>query len=193
VREVHHRIKNHLQGVVTLLRNRAAERPDVAIPLEEAIGQINTIAQIYGLQGRDGAVSLGRIAAVAVASVAVPATIRYDAPAEDGAMRVNPQEVVPVALVVNELVTNAAKHTASPAGVVEMAVARTAGGAVLRIENGPASLPSGFDFGAGRGLGTGLELLRALLPPKGATLSLRGESDRVVAELSLAAPVLEAA
>jgi len=191
VREVHHRIKNHLQGVVTLLRNRAAELPAVAVPLEEAIGQINTIAQIYGLQGRDGAVSLGRIAGVAVASLAGPARVRYDAPADDGAMRVNPQEVVPVALVVNELVTNAAKHTRSADGLVQMSVAGTANGALLRIANGPASLPPGFDFGSGQGFGTGLELLRALLPPKGAKLSLHEESDHVVAELTLEAPVLE--
>lgn len=191
VREVHHRIKNHLQGVVTLLRNRAAELPAVAGPLEEAIGQINTIAQIYGLQGRDGAVSLGRIAGVAVASLAGPARIEYDAPADDGAMRVTPQEVVPVALVINELVTNAAKHTLSADGRVQMSVAGTANGARLRIANGPANLPPGFDFGSGQGFGTGLELLRALLPPKGAALSLREESDRVVAELTLEAPVLE--
>ncbi len=50
VREVHHRIKNNLQGVAGLLRQNAARHPELADSLNEAVGQVQAIAQVYGLQ-----------------------------------------------------------------------------------------------------------------------------------------------
>ena len=50
VREVHHRIKNNLQGVAGLLQQNAARRPEMADILSEAVGQVQAIAQVYGLQ-----------------------------------------------------------------------------------------------------------------------------------------------
>ena len=50
VREVHHRIKNNLQGVAGLLQQNAARHPEVAAVLSEAVGQVQAIAQVYGLQ-----------------------------------------------------------------------------------------------------------------------------------------------
>ena len=50
VREVHHRIKNNLQGVAGLLQQIAQRRPEVASVIGEAIGQVQAIAQVYGLQ-----------------------------------------------------------------------------------------------------------------------------------------------
>ena len=52
VREVHHRIKNNLQGVAGLLQQTADARPDVADILSEAATQIHAIAQVHGLQIR---------------------------------------------------------------------------------------------------------------------------------------------
>src|SRR4030095_425043 len=52
VREVHHRIKNNLQGVAGLIQQAAVARPEVAPALEEAAAQIQAIAQVHGLQIR---------------------------------------------------------------------------------------------------------------------------------------------
>ena len=52
VREVHHRIKNNLQGVAGLIQQAAVARPEVASALEEAAAQIQAIAQVHGLQIR---------------------------------------------------------------------------------------------------------------------------------------------
>src|SRR6185295_6136732 len=51
VREVHHRIKNNLQGVAGLLRQKIRKFPAVAPGIEEAIVQLQTVAVVYGLQG----------------------------------------------------------------------------------------------------------------------------------------------
>jgi two-component sensor histidine kinase len=51
VREVHHRIKNNLQGITGLLRQFAQHHPETAEPINQAIGQVQGIAVIHGLQG----------------------------------------------------------------------------------------------------------------------------------------------
>ena len=62
VREVHHRIKNNLQGVAGLLQQIAVRRPEVAPVLKEAVGQVQAIAQVYGLQvGTSGPLMLKRV------------------------------------------------------------------------------------------------------------------------------------
>ncbi len=59
VREVHHRIKNNLQGVAGLLQQIAGRKPEVAAAIDEVVGQVQAIAQVYGLQvGADGPLSI---------------------------------------------------------------------------------------------------------------------------------------
>ena len=50
VREVHHRIKNNLQGVAGLLQQIAQRKPEVAGAISEVVSQVQAIAQVYGLQ-----------------------------------------------------------------------------------------------------------------------------------------------
>ena len=52
VQEVHHRIKNHLQGLMGLLKQRKKFGREYADVLDEAITQIESIAIVYGLQSR---------------------------------------------------------------------------------------------------------------------------------------------
>src|SRR5262249_54124828 len=49
VREVHHRIKNHLQGIAGLLRNRLRDDPAARETIEAAIAQLQSVAAVYGL------------------------------------------------------------------------------------------------------------------------------------------------
>lgn len=194
VREVHHRIKNHLQGVVALMRNRSEMHAELAPALGEAISQIDTIAQVYGLQSRsvgsqvtlDGLVDAAVRSAIGVSAV----DIRFDT--NGRTTGIDPAEIVPIALVVNELITNAAKHVLAPAGARPASVLLSVDDerALIGIRNGPAALPADFDFEGGIGLGTGLELVRGLLPPKGAKLSFANVAEEVVVELSLRAPVV---
>ncbi|MFN6015685.1 MAG: PAS domain S-box protein, partial [Flavobacteriales bacterium] len=67
--EIHHRIKNNLQGVAGLLQQASARFPEVAPILSDAVGQLQAIAQVYGLQvGSSGPVVLsGLLKAVATA------------------------------------------------------------------------------------------------------------------------------
>ena len=195
VREVHHRIKNHLEGITGLLRNRAADRPDISEPLSEAISQIQSVAQIYGLKGREdaGQIRLSDILRLATENLMHEVKVEYAAPPFDRQVSLKPTEEVPVALIVNELMTNAAKHLVQKDPDRFIHVNLNLGNAEARIEirNAPARLPKGFDFVTGEGCSTGLELVRALLAPQGAMLEFLQEGNSVVALLRLSTPVIQ--
>ncbi len=98
-----------------------------------------------------------------------------------------------IALIVNELFTNAIKHQSGasegPPAPVRIGCACDDDKIVVTIRNAGA-LPPGFDFAAGAGFGTGLTLVRALLPRTGATLSYASAADGgVETRLTLSAPV----
>ena len=188
VREVHHRIKNNLQGVAGLLQQNAARHPELATLLGEAVGQVQAIAQVYGLQvGSQGPLELqGLVRAIAAS---VQRTFgRTIAVAVDGDVpHVLPEaEAIPVALTVNELLTNAIKH--GPGSEVQCALVREgAEGVAIRIA-GPGTLPPGFDASNIRGGVSGLALVRALLPRRSATFTLEQQGPDVVACVQLRPP-----
>lgn len=197
VREVHHRINNNLQGVMSLLRQHGRMYPEMRDVLAEAIAQINVVAAIHGLQGR-GRVREVRLGELVTAIVDGARGMRASAPpvtlklAGAEAIVITEAEAVPVALMVNELVLNAIKHVdlAVPGGRIEIVFECSAPGAALRISNPARGLPAGFDFGAGRGLGTGLALVKSLMPPLGASLTIGYTGAEVETTLTLAAPVV---
>jgi len=192
IREVHHRIKNHLQGVVGLLRQHEIDEPAVVAALEEAIGQIRAIAVVHGLYSHTVTqeVHLCSVVAAIAAAAPRPVTTRLGACWITGRpcpMRIHDEEAVPLALVINELITNAVKHGG---GEVRVEVDDQEHGATITIRNTGGRLPVGFDWEAGRGLGTGLRLVRRLLPHPGATLELHAEPSGVTARLTLAPSVV---
>ena len=70
VKEVHHRIKNNLQGVAGLLQQIAKRKPEVAGAIDEVVGQVQAIAQVYGLQvGDSGPLRLARVVEAITGSV----------------------------------------------------------------------------------------------------------------------------
>lgn len=195
VREVHHRIKNHLQGVIGLLRDQASTHPEIASPIREAIGQVRSIAEVYGLQSSrdDALVRLCDLIRTAASGVIGPVPVVADRLPEAGQEVILAQaEAVPLALVLNELITNAIKHleTPDPERPVHVSLAREGHEARIEIRGGPTRLPPGFDFALGVGTGTGLGLVASLLPTQGARLRFRQEGEEVVAELRLSPPVI---
>jgi two-component sensor histidine kinase len=101
-------------------------------------------------------------------------------------------ESVPIALIVNELLFNAVKHgaTAQAEQAIRIMLQGSEKEMHLVIYSVHGRLPQDFDFAAGRGLGTGLTLVKSLLPPAGANLSIANADGGVRAELRLTPPVL---
>lgn len=191
LRNIHHRIEHNLDDVVGLLLMHLANHPQTWEVIEEAIGQFNTIAIVHGLegqaQGRDIALD-EMVAAIqrSVVSAAAPQlSTRLTAK-----ICVSDREAVPLALILKVLILNAVCHGSGPCRI-ELDGSGT--GALVRVANYAPDLPAGLDFEAGTGLGVGLSLVKALLPPAGASFSLRRQGGEVLAELMLAPPVLSAA
>lgn len=195
VREVHHRIKNNLQGVAGLLEHRAVQRPDAADELLAAAARIQSIADIYALQGRPGepigVEALVRAVATHLARThdCMPA---LEIHGDCCRWTLVDNEAVPLALVLNELLTNAIKHR-EPGGAVGVQLRCDAHG--LRIEcrnDGAWTAASAAGTAASDAAASGLALVTAMLPPAGAMLAWRVEAGRVLACLQLAAPAIEA-
>lgn len=197
VREVHHRIKNNLQGVVGLLRQQIKQHPKVKSELESAIAQINSISLVYGLQSEDmreqvrlcDMVSGIRNSAQQLMQAAIEPTLDMNMVRP---VKVSKDEAVPIALILNELIYNAIKHSESDRSCqpIRVVMSGDATAVTVQVQNRCASLPAGFDFPAGKGLGTGLGLVKSLLPRKGAQLAFTTEADVVTAQLVLVPPVI---
>jgi PAS domain S-box-containing protein len=192
VREVHHRIKNNLQGIVGVLRQYAEKHPLTADPINQAISQVQSIAVIHGLQGRSTLSSvrlceLTNAIASGVESIwQQPVTV--DIPDAWTPCLIKEPEAVPLALVLNELISNAVKHrTASEPIIVTLRHEPNPESISICIYN-TGQLPS--DFKRNLTESTGLQLVLSLLPRYGAQLSWHQQGDKVVTMLELDAPAI---
>lgn len=194
VREVHHRIKNHLQGVAGLLRQHLAGKPLLQPLLEVATAQVLTIAAVHGLQGEVGGgelnlrMLLARIANSISGIMHAPIEM-LDQCAALGDLTVTEEEAVPVAMVLNEVLMNAVKHRAPIDGdaTVRISATRHNDDALIAVSN-PGFLPPRFNLALGVHVGTGLGLVKSLLPQRGAGLEIVEDGHSVVARLQLQTP-----
>lgn len=197
VREVHHRIKNHLQGVVGLLDVQANQHPAMASLLNTAILQIRSIALAHGLQGQGSEAELQLCEIVPAVVQSITTTLNSPAAIKsridmDWSLRIADIDTVPLALIFNELLVNCLKHRPpdSRDRPVHLHLQEQQGiGRLLLICPG-ARLPEHFDFEQGVGLGTGLELVKSLLPRDGVTLTFRNIPEGVRCEMTLQTPVV---
>jgi two-component sensor histidine kinase/PAS domain-containing protein len=196
VREVHHRIKNNLQGVVGLLKGHAKRDPGSRQTIDLAISQLYSMSAVYGLQCNDqqGAINLVMLLQeICRSTMAMTGcTIKYAG--VTGCSQdfvISSDNAVAVALILNELLFNAVKHSMDVLNAqVSMQLHCEQDEAMVLIRNSGSRLPSGFDFINNRGLGTGLGLVRSLLPRQGARLNVYNEQNAVLAQLLLRPPVL---
>lgn len=187
VREVNHRIKNHLQALVGLLRRASWRDGSAAETIDLAVAQTMTIATVHGLLSERGPKQLtlgvltGGLVALLQGETSIPIDSSYDAGVESQYLA-NALSV-PVALTLSELVTNAIKHTrAEPNARVSVRLYRDGNDTVVEITNTPATLA--LDAERARGDG-GLSLARALLARAPAAISLSQQGEAVVARLTL--------
>jgi PAS domain S-box-containing protein len=192
VKEVHHRIKNNLQGVAGLLQQIAARKPEVAPAISEVVGQVQAIAQVYGLQvGVTGPLRLKGVVEAITGSVQrtfghpIMLSIEGIAPHQ---WALPEAEAIPIALSINELLTNAVKHSLAERGL-QVSVTLLCGddGVRLTISN-RAQLPPDFNLARFPGGVSGLGLVRSLLPRRSATLAIEQQDDNVVAMVTLSPP-----
>jgi len=170
--EIHHRVKNNLQTVASLLRlqARSADGIDPRKALDDSVSRILAIAAVHELltERRDDDVELAdlieRIRAMLVQGLGVAKRVE----AELEPVEVAGSRATALALVFSELLGNALEHGGS---TVRVTLARRGGDVVLAITDDGSGLG-----GDGAGPGTGLSIVRALVRDElRGTLALESE------------------
>jgi two-component sensor histidine kinase/putative methionine-R-sulfoxide reductase with GAF domain len=192
LKEIHHRVKNNLQIVSSLLMLQSEKMPsdEARAMLQESVFRVRSMALIH--QQLYGVDSLSRVDLAGYARTLSDSLRGVLAPSATVQVRAEPIEVtvetaVPLGLVLNELITNAFKYglTSSPrasggdaAPEPDVLVELSACDGVLNIvvqDRGPG-LPSGFDLT--RATSLGLHLVHALTRQLRARLTIGGPGAR---------------
>lgn len=193
IREVHHRIKNNLQGIIGMLRQFGQQYPQTAEPIMQAIGQVQGISVIHGLRGRadPSSVQLCELTSVIAAEVSAlwQTPIHVDLPNPWAPCTLAEQEAVPMALVLNELIVNAVKHGGKAHGDTCVTMRKGPNSdLVLTTISNTGELPTDEEHEPKSR--AGLKLVRSLLPRSGATLKQKQVAHQVVTELEIRPPVI---
>lgn len=190
VREVHHRIKNNLQGIVGILRAFGHHHPDTLEAINHAVSQVQSVAVIHGLQGRSTLeqVRLCELSSSIAQGVGAlfQTEIGMDIPSPWQPCLLATSEAVPVALILNELMLNAVKHRRDPHSQVTVSLRKgeSEDQVQLSIFNVGAWQPVAGDEHVGLGL------VELLMPRAGARLTHCQSQQGVNTMLVLGAPVI---
>jgi two-component sensor histidine kinase/putative methionine-R-sulfoxide reductase with GAF domain len=169
--EIHHRVKNNLQTVASLLRLQArdTENVDPRKALEDSVNRILAIAAVHEVltEQRDEDVDLAelldRLRRMLVQGVGAGRDVKV----ELGQVLLAGHRATALALVFSELLGNALEHGGPH---VNVSLHAANGEALLEIADDGAGIP------AQARQGTGLSIVRALVRDElGGTLDLRGD------------------
>jgi two-component sensor histidine kinase len=177
LKEIHHRVKNSLQLVSSMLNLQASDGvdPEVRRQLQEASNRVLTIARAherlyknddvtvldFGDYLRDVCGDLN----LSTSRCAVEVTT-------DDGVRLSTDRAIPLALIATELITNAAKYAYAEQdpGAVRVVVTREGDRHIaMHVRDDGVGLPAGFDPEQSNGLG--MRIVRAFAAQLGAEFS----------------------
>jgi len=162
LKEIHHRVKNNMQIVSSLLSLQAREVTDPAMLalVAESRARILSMALVHedlyqsdNLAQVDFRRYLERLAERTLAAQAGAALVRFELELDELSLTVD--KAVPLGLLCNELLTNAFKHAflGLAEGLVTVRLACTETQATLTVRDNGRGLPPGFDPEQGGTLG----------------------------------------
>lgn len=193
IREIHHRVKNNLQTVASLLRIQArrAHSEDSKDALNQAMRRVAAIAVVHDTlsEGLDQIVDFDDVFDRVLLLVAEVASSHNTTvhPVKTGTFGTLPSAyATPLALALTELVTNAVEHglAGRADGQVEISAKRKDGRLSIRVRDNGGGIPEGK---VGSGLGT--QIVRTLIQGElGGTIdwhTLEGEGTEVTIDVPL--------
>lgn len=182
--ELQHRVSNNLQLISSLLQIQAAKTADSGAlkALEEARSRIATLGRLHRLlhnpaeQDVDMADFLDTLCRDVIEAAGAQALVRWRVTADP--VRIATDRLVPVALIVTELVSNALEH-GFPGGrsgtiAVNLRAHGTDGGFALSVRDNGVGLPNGFRIDAQTSLG--LRIVRSLAGQIGGTVDVERDA-----------------
>lgn len=174
MQEVHHRVKNSLQLVRTLLQLQArSASEETRLQLEEAAGRIMTIGAVHQRLYEGGSVSETDAAAYLRALTSDMQAMLADRAAgriivvEAAPLPLPADQITPLGLITSELVTNAIKHGS---GDVRVRLQPLGDGLQVMVDDEGPGFADGFDPRRSGGLGMRLIVALAKGDPAGAVV-----------------------
>lgn len=181
LKEVHHRVKNNLQVISSLmsLQKSFVKNPQLTQILEESQSRIATMSYIHESLYRHTDFSsisfseyLERLSTNLISSYSTPdCDVQLNTSLEDVFLTLD--QAIPSGLIVNELVSNALKYAfvGKKEGVVVLRVAKVLEKIEIEVSDNGWGLPENFDINKGDTLG--LYLIQALTEQLGAELVVK--------------------
>jgi two-component sensor histidine kinase len=171
IREIHHRVKNNLQTISSLLRLQARRltNPEAKAAVSESVRRIRTIALVHESLSREPGEDIAfieivrpllRLAEEGLQSPDRP--IRFKVTGEGG--RIPAHTATPLSVVLTELLQNAVDHgfpEGSRGGDVAVSLSHTRGQLHVEVVDNGRGVDPGFDLDVTTGLG--LSIVRTLV------------------------------
>ncbi len=186
IREIHHRVKNNLQTVSSLLRlqGRRVEVPEAKQAIEESVRRIASIASVHEYLSRQGGdeIPLAEVVQPVLAMV-TEALVSPDRPVDlrlvGQGPRVSAGIASSLAVIITELLQNAVEHGFPPpsiGGLVTIELISGTDELTVRVRDDGVGLAEDFD--TERDSGLGLTIVRTLAAGELAgSVKLRPASD----------------
>jgi len=170
VQEMHHRVKNNLQTIASLLRLQMhyAKTDSVQTVLKESINRILSIAAVHEVLSMEemDVVSIRKVAEIILTATRqslVPPEKHVDTSVRGSDILLPPAKATSVALILNELIQNAVEHGFEQIdkGRIAVELSENERDIKLAVINDGTPLPDDFDLRKHRNLG--LQIVESLV------------------------------
>jgi two-component sensor histidine kinase len=189
IREVHHRVKNNLQTISSLLRiqSRRVAPGEARHALEESERRVRSIAVVHEILSRDTTDEvdfndiLPALARMAEDMSSSDRPVRINIKGEAGQLHAS--VATPLAVAITELLQNAAEHAVPETEgfelVVDLELERSDSSLRVTVRDNGVGLPEAFSIETTSTLG--LSIVRGLIGSQmGGTISMRNEGGTIV-------------
>lgn len=170
IKEIHHRVKNNLQTIASLLRlqERRAQCDETKIVLRDCVNRVNSIAIVheYLSQQDTGLIDVGKVAKgiyqAIISSMLNPEFILH-ADFKADPVQLPSDKATSIALVLNELLQNTIEHAfeGRTSGMLEVRFIEESKRYTLSIADDGVGLPVGFSLAAMRE-SLGLKIIKTM-------------------------------
>jgi len=167
--ELHHRVKNNLQTVASLLSLalRHSKSDEASETLRESYNRVRSIAAAHDLLSRQtiGVTTIGAVAqkVIELLEPTMPGRCAIRFVADGEPIEVETREATTLAILLNELLTNAVRHgmRGRDSGIVHVHYRRDGAEACVSVSDNGNGLAADFNLNKNKGLG--LSIVRTLV------------------------------
>lgn len=169
IKEIHHRVKNNLQTIASLLRlqSRRAQSAEAKAVLTDCIGRVNSIAIVheYLSQHEDGLINVAQVAKgiyKAIVSSMLHPEFQLKTEFQAQELLLPSEKATSIALILNELLQNSIEHAfeGRREGTLQVFFQGNGGYYELVITDDGVGLPQDFDIN--KTISLGLKIIKTM-------------------------------